>query len=510
MSLKVKIRNSITFRITGWLFLVMTVLMILTFAVFRLVSGSILQKTIRGYLLSSVNENTNKIAFYQDREQADDNDLNDVYIRYKDGWLEIDDDFLDEINDVQSALYTSDGTMLYGKNPIARLMEKEAFTTSRVYRYMAGGGDRYFVYDRKLNGTAMEDLWIRGVVPLWSEERQIEDIFRTSIFFVPVLLLAGIAGTYVTVRQSLMPVKRIEQTASEISRGTDLARRIEIGEVDAELCDLAEAFNGMLDRLEHSFEAEQRFTSDASHELRTPMTVILTQTELALEKERQPEEYRRALSVILRQGRRMHALIASMLDYTRIEMRPENYPLTDIDLSELADSTARDMALIRTRNIIVTAQIQPGVRIRGNQLLLERALQNLIDNAYKYGKEEGHILVRLESKGCDKVSDKDSDKERNWGSDRKNDKDKNQGVILSVTDDGIGIPAEDQSRIFERFYRADSSRSSRNVFGAGLGLSMVRKIMEIHGGTVSVESLPRQGSTFYLVFAAESCLHKQI
>ena len=197
--MKVKIRNSITFRITGWLFLVMTVLMILTFAVFRLVSGSILQKTIRGYLLSSVNENTNKIAFYQDREQADDNDLNDVYIRYKDGWLEIDDDFLDEINDVQSALYTSDGTMLYGKNPIARLMEKEAFTTSRVYRYMAGGGDRYFVYDRKLNGTAMEDLWIRGVVPLWSEERQIEDIFRTSIFFVPVLLLAGIAGTYVTV-----------------------------------------------------------------------------------------------------------------------------------------------------------------------------------------------------------------------------------------------------------------------------------------------------------------------
>ncbi|MDO5486476.1 MAG: sensor histidine kinase [Sarcina sp.] len=100
--------------------------------------------------------------------------------------------------------------------------------------------------------------------------------------------------------------------------------------------------------------------------------------------------------------------------------------------------------------------------------------------------------------------------ERVWGSVRKSDKDKNQGVILSVTDDGIGIPAEDQSRIFERFYRADSSRSSRNDFGAGLGLSMVRKIMEIHGGTVSVESLPRQGSTFYLVFPAESCLHKQI
>ena len=474
---KVKIRSSITLRITSWLFLVMTVLMIMTFAVFRLVSESILQKTVRGYLLGSVNENTNKIAFYQDKSQVDDNDLDDVYIRYKNGWLEIDDDFLDEINDVQSALYTSDGRMLYGKNPIARFMENESFTASRVYRYEAGDGEHYFVYDRKLNGAAMEDLWIRGVVPLWSEEKQIADIFRTSMIFVPVLLLAGIAGTYVTVRQSLLPVRRIEHTASEISRGTDLARRIEIGEVDAELSDLAEAFNGMLDRLEHSFEAEQRFTSDASHELRTPMTVILNQTELALEKDRQPEEYRRALSVILRQGRRMQALIASMLDYTRIEMRPENYPLTELDLSELADSTARDMALIRARNIAVTAQIQPGVRICGNRLLLERALQNLIDNAYKYGKEGGQTHVRLENK------------------DRK--------VILSVSDDGIGISPEDQPRIFERFFRADSSRSSLNTYGAGLGLSMVSKIMEIHGGTVSVESAPGQGSTFSLIFPAE-------
>lgn len=204
------------------------------------------------------------------------------------------------------------------------------------------------------------------------------------------------------------------------------------------------------------------------------MAVILTQTELALEKDRKPEEYRRAFTVILRQGKRMQALIASMLDYTRLEMRPENYPLADLDFSELADSTVRDMALIRAKNIAVTAEIQPGVRVLGNQLLLERALQNLVDNAYKYGKEGGHIHVRLGNK------------------DKK--------VILSVSDDGIGISSEDQSRIFQRFYRADSSRSSRNTYGAGLGLSMVRKIMEIHGGSVSVESVPQEGSTFFLIF----------
>ena len=225
------------------------------------------------------------------------------------------------------------------------------------------------------------------------------------------------------------------------------------------------------------------------------MTVILTQTELALEKERQPEEYRRAFSVILRQGKRMQALIASMLDYTRIEMRPENYPLTDLDLSELADSTVRDMALIRAINIAVTADIQPGVLIRGNQLLLERAIQNLIDNAYKYGKEEGHIHVRLKNKAPENIDFE------NKGFDNKNG---NKEVILSVSDDGIGISAEDQVHIFERFYRADSSRSSRNIYGAGLGLSMVRKIMEIHGGTVSVESVPQQGSTFCLIFPCKN------
>lgn len=274
--------GSITLRITLWSALILIALELLTFLMFRFVSGSILEKTVRGYLLSSVNENTDKIKFYNADNAEGSEDTDNMRIRYRSGWLEIDDDFLDEINDVQSALYTSDGSMLYGKNPIARQMEDETFISSRIYKYKSAPDSNWYVYDRKLSGQGLGDLWIRGVVTLSSEEMQLHDIIRTAMFFVPVLLLAGIIGCWMIARQALYPVRRIEKTVSEITQGKDLNRRIEVTGIDRELYDLATAFNSMFDRLEHSFETEQQFTSDASHELRTPMAVIMAQTELAL------------------------------------------------------------------------------------------------------------------------------------------------------------------------------------------------------------------------------------
>ena len=470
-------KRSITAHITLWSSIVMITLVLLTFVVFRIVSGSILEKTVRGYLLGSVNENTDKIEFYEGDFSTGSNDSDNVLIRYRNGWIEIDDDFLDEINEVQSALYTSDGNMLYGKNPIARNMEGEQFSTSRIYKYHTDQNTRWYVYDRKLNGNGIEDLWIRGVVTLSSEEMQLHDIFRTAIFFVPVLLLVGIAGCWLTARQALYPVRRIEQTASEITQGKDLHRRIEIGDVAAELYDLAVAFNGMLDRIEHSFEEEQQFTSDASHELRTPVAVIMAQTELSLETSRTPDEFRSALEVIRRQSRQMNALIGSMLEYTRLELRPENYPLTDVDLSGLLRAVAGDMALIGYKGISLAVDICDGIHIRGNEFLLERAFRNLIDNAYKYGRENGSIRVELHTTPENRVE-------------------------CLVIDDGPGIPEEELPHIFERFYRGADFRSGR-VPGTGLGLSFVNKIAEIHNGEVYAENNDKKegsGCTFFLRF----------
>ena len=467
--------GSITLRITLWSALILIALELLTFLMFRFVSGSILEKTVRGYLLSSVNENTDKIKFYNADNAEGSEDTDNMRIRYRSGWLEIDDDFLDEINDVQSALYTSDGSMLYGKNPIARQMEDETFISSRIYKYKSAPDSNWYVYDRKLSGQGLGDLWIRGVVTLSSEEMQLHDIIRTAMFFVPVLLLAGIIGCWMIARQALYPVRRIEKTVSEITQGKDLNRRIEVTGIDRELYDLATAFNSMFDRLEHSFETEQQFTSDASHELRTPMAVIMAQTELALEKPRTQDQYRQALEVIRRQGRQMNTLIASMLDYTRLELRPENYPLSDLDYTELVNALADDMSLIKYKNIVLSAQIAEGVRIQGNDFLLERAIRNLIDNAYKYGKENGNILVKL----C-LTSENMAE--------------------CHIIDDGPGIPQDEIEHIFDRFYRGSSYKSGR-VPGSGLGLSIVLKIAEIHKGTIRAESSDKageSGSTFIL------------
>ena len=467
--------GSITLRITLWSALILIALELMTFLVFRLVSGSILEKTVRGYLLSSVNENTDKIEFYRAENSKGSEDADNMLIRYGDGWLEIDDDFLDEINDVQSALYASDGTMLYGKNPIARQMEKEGFFSSRIYKYKAVMGSNWYVYDRKLSGRGLEDLWIRGVVTLSSEEMQLHDIIRTAMFFVPALLLAGIIGAWMTAKQALYPVRRIEKTVSEITQGKDLDRRIDVAGIDRELYDLATAFNNMFDRLEHSFETEQQFTSDASHELRTPMAVIMAQTELALEKPRTQDQYRQALQVIQRQGRQMNTLIASMLDYTRLELRPDNYPLSDLDYTKLLNSLADDMSLINYKNITLSAEIEEGVHIKGNDFLLERAVRNLIDNAYKYGNENGKILVKM-------FLNPENTAE------------------CRVIDDGPGIPQDEIEHIFDRFYRGSSYKSGR-VPGSGLGLSIVSKIAEIHNGSIRAENFGKEGasgSTFIL------------
>lgn len=468
-------RRSIAVRITVWTSVVLITLILMTFLVFRFVSASILEKTVRGYLLSSVNENMDKIHYYQAEDAQGSEDLDNILIRYGDGWLEIDDDFLDEIYDVQSALYTTDGTMIYGKNPIARTMDGEIFTDTRIYKFQTEADGRWYVYDRKLNGQGLDDLWIRGIVTLSSEEMQLHDIFWTALFFVPVLLLAGILGSWITAQNALNPVSKIRKTVSEITQGKDLDRRIDVGDIDRELYELAVAFNGMLDRLKHSFDAEQQFTSDASHELRTPMAVIMAQTELALEKPRTPDQYRQALGVIKRQGRQMNALIASMLDYTRMELRPENYPLTELDYSELLKSLTNDMSLISYNNITLTARIAEHIHIQGNQLLLERALRNLIDNAYKYGSENGSIEVILRAP-------------------------ENDLVECLIIDDGPGIPENELEHIFDRFFRGASCRSGR-IPGTGLGLPMVRIIAEIHKGSIRAES-PNQGgergSTFIL------------
>ena len=460
--------RSIRFRLTAWFSLMMTILVAITFLTLRLTSGAVLRGTVRGYLKSTVEQNAEQISLVSEKTPGGA----DLYLPYAGRYLAIDRDFMDVINGVYTALYTQEGIMLYGENPLSRQTAEIPFTGTRSWT-MTLEEQQYDLYDReiRLGSDSGAALWVRGIVPETESVLQLRKITRVSLLVLPALLVLVCIAGYFLADRMLSPIRRIEETAERISRGDDLKRRIETDGNSDEIGRLAQVFNRMLDRLERSFETERRFTADASHELRTPMAVILAQTEYTLERERSAEEYREALQTVQKQGRRMSALIEDMLDYTRLEQSPERYPFIELDLSELTRETAEEFALLGTRGITIETEIEENVHLFGHAMLLSRMLQNLLSNALRYGKENGKVRVTLCSG--------------------------QEGIRLSVRDDGPGIRPEEREKIFERFYRADASRS---VQGTGLGLPMVKRIAQLHGGIVKLESEPGRGSCFEIEF----------
>lgn len=457
---------SIRLKITLWFAVALFVIVAITYVVILTVSNQVIQKTIRDTLLHTVEDNVDEVEFYTDISQVDIANSVDHFIMYNSGYLEVDDDFLDEVNDVYTALYLSDGTLMYGENPLAVALADLEFSDSEI-RERTVNGELYYILDRHLTQKGLEDLWLRGVVSEHQGEVQMHEISMLSLIILPIILIAAVLGGYFIAKRMLMPIKQITNAAENISRGGDLKKRIELDRGKDELHRLADSFNNMIARLDESFEAERQFTSDVSHELRTPMSVIMAQCEYTLDEERTPQEYERALRLIRRQGRKMTKLINDMLDFVRLERRGTNYQIEKLNLSALVNSVCEDMSLIRERGISLEHEVEDEIWVDGNPALLSRLLSNLISNAYRYGKDDGHIKVRLK-KSQDEVT-------------------------LSVSDDGIGISREDKEKIFRRFYQADSSRTGS---GTGLGLSMVKEIASFHGGSMSVESEPGKGSEF--------------
>lgn len=457
---------SISVKITLWFAAALIVVVALTYFVILAVSNQVIQKTIRDRLVDAVENNVDEVEFYQSVEDVDFESDVDHFIRYKNGFLEIDDDFLDEVNEIYTALYSADGALLYGENPIAMETSSFPFENAKIQK-LSVGKVTYYLFDRELDDDELDGLWLRGVVSERQGEAQMERISSVSLFILPLLLLLAVGGGYVIARRMLRPIHNISVTAAQITKGDDLKKRIEIGEGKDELHQLAGSFNDMLERLDKAFETERQFTSDASHELRTPTSVILAQCEYALENPCDTEDYVQALQVIRRQGGKMSKLIEDMLVYMRLEIRADAYEKTELDFSALVRSVCGDMALLGEKGIRLTDDVAEGISILGNEELLTRLLNNLIGNAYRYGKENGRIHVGLK-------------KEKSF-------------VTLSVTDDGIGIAKEDQEKIFHRFYQADSSRSGA---GTGLGLAIAEEIARFHGGKLSVESELGAGSTF--------------
>ena len=363
-----------------------------------------MRRTTRNYFISAVEENTDKLKFLSPAEAdiAKLMDTDDIFIHYKDGYLQIDDDFLMSLNDMEFGLYVADGSLLYGKNSIIKETYQIKLSASHVFTFDTGSG-RYLIYDRRLSGKNFSELWIRGIAPLKETTSQLIDIAIYLAAFLPFLIIIILLCGYFAAKGIIRPIKKIEETTTSITDGNNLSLRIADTGGRDELAALSGNFNKMLNRLETSFEMEKRFASDASHELRTPVSVILAQAEFSLEKERQPEEYIDSLEVIKRQGKRMNQLIGNMLSYTRLEQRIDNYPFEKLDFSVLVSDLCSDMTPLRINDISLEYSVEPGIMINGNAELLARMLQNLLENAYKYGRQSGDTKVTLSLKGNNRL-----------------------------------------------------------------------------------------------------------
>ncbi len=268
----------------------------------------------------------------------------------------------------------------------------------------------------------------------------------------PALLLIGL-GSWLLAARALGPVEELAALAERVT-ASSLDQRLGLAETDDEFRRLVSVFNQMLARLQRSFEQATRFSADAAHELKTPLSVLQMRIEQALHAAPAESEQQRLCTDLLDEVSRLRAIVRKLLLLSLADAGRLEPALEPVNLAELAEALAEDAAALAD-GIAVRTEIDPSVPVRGDADLLRQALANLAANAVKYNRPDGSVIIRLTAVGP-------------WAE-------------LSVSNTGPGIPAADQDRVFERFYRADPARS-RRVDGQGLGMSLAREIFRAHGG----------------------------
>lgn len=390
-------------------------------------------------------------------------------------FIEIDNDFDSYRKGVTLLIYSESGKLIKGRLP-------KDFPTflpleSGKFDEVEGNDDTWLTYDLYNTYENGQSIWVRGVYPIDNAVQMLDSIFLIMLIALPaILILSILAGRRIT-RKAFVPISDITEAANSISNGHDLTKRLPQGESRDELYDLTETLNQMISRLEEAFQAEKDFSSDVSHELKTPVSVIMAECEYTLQKERAPEEYQDSLRTIHSQCRRTMSLIQQLLQLTRTIDKEKTIEKENFSLSMLSESISEELSLLaEEKHIQFQTEIQSDIDICGDETLIMRMILNLATNAIKYSKEKtaGERWVRLQLL-------------RN-----------NEKAVITVEDNGIGIKAEDMENIFHRFYKVDKARSEE-ADSFGLGLSMVKWIAEAHGGAVSAESTFGIGSRFSVI-----------
>lgn len=369
-----------------------------------------------------------------------------------------------DIPNVYASLFEADGRLIYGRARVNLPFEEGAL------RRVEDAPHGWYVLDTRLNAEGRADVWLRTYASVDASLSAAQAVSRCVLWLLPLLAAVALAGGYFITARAFLPVKDMARLAGSIAGGGDLSRRIEAAQPRDELGALAGVFNAMLGRLERAFARERRFTSDVAHELRTPLSAVVTQCEYALSRT-DPAEKDEALRRILHKSGEMNALAGQLLTLARVEagqMARED----DCALDEMLGEIAQDMEpLAQARGMRMETALIPHA-MRANRALLARAFINLIDNAVRYGREGGVVRIAM--------------------------REEDGHICVRVEDDGCGIAADDLPMVFERFWRADGARSAP---GTGVGLSIAKGVVQAHGGEIGVRSKPGQGTAFDVRFA---------
>jgi signal transduction histidine kinase len=368
--------------------------------------------------------------------------------------------------DPQTSIFGEDGKLLYSEGNytiprswINHLRQHGTFTTDDDDYTTAGSrhnlnGKPYFVFitDSDLLGQHELDILVRVIFVAW----------------IISLVLSYLTGLYFS-GNALEPVKHVVNEVNQITKD-NLGYRLKLDkDIDSrdEIGELIHTFNQLLNRIESAFIAQKRFVQNASHELKTPLTAIMAEAELALARSRTEDEYKRILEVIIQETERLEKITQGLLTLARLEEGNFKAEAEKLNVNVLLEDTLATFRLHHPdREVLKQGEMQPFI-IQGNAPLLQLALLNILDNAVKYSTKK--IIIGI-SYSADKL-------------------------VIAVQDFGIGIPAAEVSRIRSPLFRASNAK---NIGGAGLGLSLVDRIMRVHNGEMEITSKENEGTTCYI------------
>ena len=432
-------RIPVSIRVTVWFSSVIVILFLIILSSLILIEDKVVNDLSQKELVEAVEE------IYEDPEKFENFNDGIYYIKYN------------ENNDIIAGKIPKDFDIAL------------AFSIEDINIYQVEN-KKFLYYDTRLQD---EDDWIRGIYPLGKVQKEIETFWNIAIALSVLFIIFVVIVGYRIIKNAFKPVKQISNTALEIKRSKDFSNRIELEDSnDDEIHKMASTFNEMLDTVEEVFIHEKQFSSDVSHELRTPITVILAQSDYALQYSDTLEETKESLEVINRHAKRMTNLINQIMELSKLE-RQKEIEKEKINLSNIVLQLLEDYKpLLESKNLNLIYNVEKDIRIQGNKIMLERVFLNILMNAVKFTKTNIEVSLTREDKTA----------------------------VLKIRDNGIGISEENKKFIWERFFQVNDSRNKEENKGSGLGLSMVKKIVDLHSATIDLESELEQGTCFTIKF----------